>query len=246
MVFWTARRAAASAALAAAATLAVALAGCGGDVKGEHGDLVAGKQLFVSKCGACHTLARAGTKGTVGPNLDDAFSQSLSDGFKRNTVAGVVKKQILYPNTHGQMPAKLVSGRRAADIAAYVAYATARKGEDEGALAAAVKSVKQQAAKASGGKLEIDADPSGQLAYQVGDATAPAGALEIDSKNASSTPHDIAIQSGADGAIIAQGKIVSSGGVSTVSVTLKAGTYTFFCTLPGHRQAGMQGTLKVS
>ncbi|MGB2711448.1 MAG: plastocyanin/azurin family copper-binding protein [Conexibacter sp.] len=220
-------------------------AGCGGNVKGDRADLVHGKQLFVEKCGACHALARAGTKGTVGPNLDTAFAQSLADGFPRDTVEGIVKEQILYPSVSGPMPAKLVTGQRAVDVAAYVAYATSRKGEDQGALKAAVQSVAQKAAKAENGKLEIDADPNGQLAYLVGKATAAPGALEIDSENASSTPHDIALQEGTDGPLLGKGETVSGGGVSKLSVTLEAGTYTFFCTLPGHREAGMQGTLTV-
>lgn len=239
------RRGAAFAAMAAAAAAVLASAGCGADVKGDRADLVHGKQAFVEKCGSCHALARAGTKGTVGPNLDDAFAQSLRDGFKRDTIEGVVKEQILYPSVSGVMPAKLLTGQSAVDAAAYVAYATARPGEDEGALAAAVKSVAQKAAAAENGKLEIDADPSGQLLYLVSKATAPPGALEIDSKNESTTPHDIALQQGTDGPILGKGETVSGGGVSKVSVDLEAGTYTFFCTLPGHREGGMQGTLTV-
>jgi mono/diheme cytochrome c family protein len=236
------RRGAAFAAVAA--ITAVALAGCGDNVKGDRADLVHGKQLFVQRCGACHTLARAGTRGNVGPNLDDAFAQSLRDGFKRDTVEGVVKKQILYPTTAGQMPAKLVTGQSAVDVAAYVGASAAKPGEDEGALAAAVRAVGQRSATAQGGKLEIDADPNGQLAYLVGRATATAGALEIDSRNAASIPHDIALE-GADGGVLAQGEDVSNGGVSSIRVDLRPGTYTFFCTLPGHREGGMQGTLVV-
>jgi len=233
------------AALAATAAAAVAIAGCGGNVKGERADLVAGKQAFVEKCGACHTLARAETKGNVGPNLDVAFAQSLADGFHRDTVKSVVHRQILEPALSGKMPAKLVTGQRAADVAAYVAQAAARPGQDEGALATAVKQVQQQAATAQGGKLEIDADPNGQLAYVVSTATAGPGKLEIDSKNASSTPHDIALQQGDSGSLLGHGATVSDGGVSKLSVDLKPGTYTFFCTLPGHREAGMHGTLTV-
>jgi uncharacterized cupredoxin-like copper-binding protein len=241
---WIVRRGAAFAALATAAAAAVAFAGCG-NVKGDRADLVKGKQLFVQKCGSCHALARAETKGTVGPDLDVAFAQSLKDGFHRDTVASVVKRQIGQPALTGAMPAKLLTGQEAVDAAAYVGYAAARPGEDTGALANAVKAVEQGSATAKGGKLEIDADPNGQLAYTVAKATAPAGALEIDSKNSSSTPHDIALQQGTDGAELGNGETVSGGGVSKVSVNLKAGTYTFYCTLPGHREAGMQGTLTV-
>jgi plastocyanin len=237
------RRGAAFAAVAAAAGLM--LAGCGSDIKGDRADLVHGKQLFVQRCGSCHALARAGTRGTVGPDLDDAFAQSLSDGFERSVVDGVVKEQILYPSVSGKMPAKLVTGQDAVDIAAYVGASAAKPGEDTGALASAVRSASQRTAAAEAGKLEIDANPDGQLAYQVSSATSAPGSLEIDSRNASSVPHDIALQEGADGRVLGEGETVSNGGVSTVSVSLRAGRYTFYCTLPGHREAGMQGTLTV-
>jgi mono/diheme cytochrome c family protein len=238
------RRGAAFAATAIAAMAAVALAGCGSDIKGDRADLVHGKQLFVERCGACHTLARASTTGAVGPNLDVAFAQSLEDGFKRDTVSGMVEQQILYPSSAGKMPAKIVTGQSAVDVAAYVGYAASRPGEDEGALAAAVESVEQESAQAQDGRLEIPADPGGQLLYTVGEATAPAGPLQIDSPNESSTPHDIALEN-AGGSILGDGETVSGGGVSTVSVDLEPGTYTFFCTLPGHREGGMEGTLTV-
>ncbi len=61
-------------------------------------------------------------------------------------------------------------------------------------------------------------------------------------KNASSVPHDIAIQGGGVSKI---GPIVSGGGVSTVTATLAPGTYTFYCSVPGHEAAGMKGTITV-
>lgn len=242
-MFGFSRRGAAFAAIIASA--AVALAGCGSDVKGDHADLVRGKQLFVQRCGACHTLARASTRGTVGPNLDAAFSESLQEGFRRSVVKGVVREQILYPNVMGKMPGKLVTGQSAIDVAAYVAVSAAKPGQDSGALASAVRAATQRAATAQGGRLQIDANPDGQLAYQVSSASAPAGALQIDSRNASGTPHDIALQEGTNGRVLGTGKVVSNGGVSSVSVSLRPGRYTFYCTVPGHRQAGMQGTLTV-
>jgi plastocyanin len=242
-MFGLLRRGAALAAITA--TAAVALAGCGSDVKGEHADLVNGKQLFVERCGACHALARASTRGTVGPDLDDAFAQSLSEGFGRSVVDGVVKEQILYPSVSGEMPAKLVTGQDAVDVAGYVAASAAKPGEDTGALATAVRSTSQRTAAAQAGKLEIDANPDGQLAYEVSSATAGPGGLQIDSRNASSIPHDIALQEGTGGNLLGKGRTVSNGGVSTVSVSVRPGRYTFYCTLPGHREGGMQGTLTV-
>lgn len=242
-MFGLLRRGAAFAAIAASG--AVALAGCGSDIKGDHADLVRGKQLFVQHCGACHTLDRAATRGTVGPNLDQAFDEPLRVGFRRSVVRAVVEHQILYPNVTGKMPGKLVSGQSATDVAAYVAYAVANPGQDAGALASAVGAVTQRTATAQHGKLQIDANPQGQLAYQVSSATARPGALTIDSRNASATPHDIAVQEGTNGRVLAVGKVVSNGGVSTISVNLRPGRYTFYCTVPGHRQAGMVGTITV-
>jgi mono/diheme cytochrome c family protein len=116
-----------------AVALALPLGACGRD----EADLSAGKAAFVEKCGSCHTLARAGTAGTQGPNLDDAFQAALNDGFDRDTVEGIVHKQILHPRMNSIMPAGLVEGDKANDVAAYVGYAVDRSGEDEGALATA-------------------------------------------------------------------------------------------------------------
>ena len=97
-------------------------------------------------------------------------------------------------------------------------------------------------AKPEGGKLEIPADPSGGLAYTFGSAEAPAGRLEIDSPNKSSVDHNIAIDgNGVD----EKGPVVKDGGVSKVTAQLKPGEYTFYCSVDGHRQAGMEGKLTV-
>jgi mono/diheme cytochrome c family protein len=113
--------------------IALALGACGRD----EPDLESGKAQFVEKCGSCHSLERAGTAGNVGPNLDTAFQTALADGLDRDTIEGIVHRQILHPRTDSQMPAGLVKGQGAEDVAAYVGYAAAKKGSDEGALASA-------------------------------------------------------------------------------------------------------------
>jgi cytochrome c2 len=112
---------------------ALSLGACGRD----EPDLESGKAQFVEKCGSCHALARAGTAGTTGPDLDTAFQAALADGIDRDTVQGIVHDQILNPRIDSQMPAELVKGEDATDVAAYVGYAAARKGDDQGALASA-------------------------------------------------------------------------------------------------------------
>jgi mono/diheme cytochrome c family protein len=116
-----------------AVALALSLGACGRN----DPNLETGKAKFVEKCGSCHTLARAGTQGTTGPNLDTAFQAALRDGFDRDTIEGIVHSQVLHPRSDSQMPAGLVKGEDATDVAAYVGYAAARSGDDTGALASA-------------------------------------------------------------------------------------------------------------
>jgi mono/diheme cytochrome c family protein len=114
-----------------AAAIVLPLAACGRD----EPDLSNGKALFTQECGSCHILGRAGTQGRTGPDLDAAFRTALGDGMNRETVEGIVNRQILHPNS--KMPAEIVTGDDARDVAAYVGYAAARSGEDQGALAQA-------------------------------------------------------------------------------------------------------------
>jgi plastocyanin len=202
----------------------------------------------VQKCGSCHTLARAATKGTVGPDLDAAFRQALADGERRTTVRGVVYEQILHPanvkshSTGTQMPPRLVTGQNAHDVAAYVATVASKPGKDTGVLAGAVKAAGGGgAAVEKAGVLEIDADPGGQLAFVSKKATAQAGPVTLKMKNTSGTLHDLAIQ----GNGVSAKTPTTTNGTVQAKATLKPGTYDYFCTVPGHRQAGMAGKLTV-
>jgi mono/diheme cytochrome c family protein len=229
--------------LAACAT--ISLTGC--QLKDDGDNLVNGKALFAEQCARCHQLARANAQGVVGPSLDEAWQQSEKDGLGRSTYKGVVHKQILEPNRRAQvdpatgksleaMPAKLVTGEDAQDVAAYVAYAAARPGKDSGRLAQAGQQQSDAVAKAKGGTLDIPAAPSGALAYEFGSAEASAGPLTINSVNASSVDHDISLEGAG---IDEQGEVVKDGGTSTVRATVKPGEYTFYCSVPGHREGGM-------
>jgi mono/diheme cytochrome c family protein len=123
------------------ALLMFALGGC--TLKHPTANLVHGKQLFVTKCGACHTLSHANTTGNVGPNLDVAFRQDRADGIKPTSIQGLVDYWIQYPNANRNsgavMPAMLYKGQAAQDVAAYVGAVAARPGQDTGALATAVQ-----------------------------------------------------------------------------------------------------------
>jgi cbb3-type cytochrome c oxidase subunit III len=89
------------------------------------GDTSKGKQLFTQKCASCHTLADAGAKGTLGPNLDDAFASDKEQGFSEQTMADVVRGQIAYADPEGPMKPNLVRGADADSVALYIAKCSA-------------------------------------------------------------------------------------------------------------------------
>jgi plastocyanin len=91
--------------------------------------------------------------------------------------------------------------------------------------------------------LKLAANPAGQLAYTAKSLSAKAGKVTIDFSNSSPVEHDVAIAQGS--AVVGQTPIFT-GGSKTLTLTLKPGKYTFYCTVPGHRAAGMEGTLTVS
>ena len=230
--------------LLSGAVISALAAGCG--LKDEKADLVAGKRAFAEKCGSCHVLARAGTQGIQGPNLDEAFRRALADGMDREGVRGAVHAQIDNPaivakNSPAYMPPDIVKGRSAENVAAYVAASVAKPGEDSGLLAEAVpKAGGGEPAVAENGELEIPA--TAQLAYETNQAEAEAGSLTITSPNPSGTPHNIALEGGG---IDEKGEVVQDNGVSEITADVKPGEYTFYCSVPGHREGGMEGKLTV-
>lgn len=116
-----------AAVFAAAAGALVFAAGCG---SGGEPDLERGRALFIEKCGTCHALAEAATTANIGPNLDAAFYASREAGMDSDTVKGVTLDQIRAPRVVREnepnfqqqyMPANIVTGQDAQDVAAYVA-----------------------------------------------------------------------------------------------------------------------------
>ena len=94
------------------------------------------------------------------------------------------------------------------------------------------------------GALAFTAAAGGGLAYTVKTATATAGHVTISMSNTSGVQHNVAIQTGTNGPVLGATPIESNG-THSITLDLKPGTYTFFCQVPGHRQAGMLGTLTV-
>ena len=113
--------------------MALTLAACGtGGISEGASDSSNGKKLFSEKCAGCHALQSAGASGTIGPNLDDSFAQARAEGFDESAIRNIVHDQIRFPGQYptaeknpsfltANMPADLVKGQDAEDVAAYVA-----------------------------------------------------------------------------------------------------------------------------
>jgi cbb3-type cytochrome c oxidase subunit III len=113
--------------------VAMALAACGtGGISQGAADQSNGKKLFQSTCAGCHALSAVGSAGGIGPNLDDSFAQARADGFKESAIRNIVHDQIKFPGQYptaqknpdfltANMPANLVKGQDADDVAAFVA-----------------------------------------------------------------------------------------------------------------------------
>lgn len=143
---------------------------------------------------------------------------------------------------------KKVAALLALVIAALALVACGGGGNDESSPTATTGAEETNATggESSGGSattLEFEADPNGQLAFTTKEATAKAGKVTIDFTNPQPLPHDVKIES-ASGEEIGGTETVSEGSDSA-TVNLKPGTYTFYCSVTGHREQGMEGTLIV-
>lgn len=115
--------------------------------------------------------------------------------------------------------------------------------DDEGAGAATTEETATGGGGGGGGgtTLALAADPSGALSFDKTSLEAPAGDVTIDLTNESSTPHNVEIE----GMGVQEVSDTITGSTTSVTATLEPGAYEFFCAVPGHRDAGMEGTLTV-
>jgi plastocyanin len=100
------------------------------------------------------------------------------------------------------------------------------------------------APSAASSSIAVAADPSGALKFTKSTLTAKAGTVMISFTNSSPLAHNLTVQQGASGAVVGATPTFM-GGTKTLKLTLKAGTYTYYCSVPGHRAGGMVGTLTV-
>jgi uncharacterized cupredoxin-like copper-binding protein len=100
-----------------------------------------------------------------------------------------------------------------------------------------------QSSGGAGGELSLSANSEGQLAYSTTSLSAKAGKVTIDFSNSAPLSHNLTVESPSGSVVGATPTF--QGGSKALSLNLKPGTYKFYCTVPGHRQAGMEGTLTV-
>jgi len=113
--------------------------------------------------------------------------------------------------------------------------------EEEGQAKGGAATKKPSGAPKASTTLQLAASPT-KIAYDTTELTAKAGKVTIDFDNPAAIEHDVAIEQ--DGNEIAKSALISEGETS-VTAELEPGTYTFLCTVPGHAEAGMEGTLTV-
>jgi plastocyanin len=122
--------------------------------------------------------------------------------------------------------------------------ATSETTSEEASAPATESGGAKESSESSGGStIKFEANPEGQLMFTAMTASGKAGDDTIDFKNPSSTPHNVAIEDSA-GKKLAETETIAEGETST-KVELEAGEYTFYCSIPGHREAGMEGTLTI-
>ncbi len=155
---------------------------------------------------------------------------------------GIGMRNPSFPSTVGAQRA--VMAITAVLVLAAVSMAVVTSGgSTEKATAEPVTKAGGEAAAGSGASsVKDEADPEGQLRFATRELSAKAGTVTIDFANASPLPHNITI---ARGATVLGATPTFQGGTKTLTLKLAPGTYVFYCSVPGHRAAGMEGKLTV-
>ena len=96
----------------------------------------------------------------------------------------------------------------------------------------------------SGSAVKLSADPSGALKFDTDSLSAKAGNVTIDFDNPAAISHDVSVED-SSGKELGTSDLIAQGKTTLDLSNLKPGTYTYFCTVPGHREGGMEGTLTV-
>jgi plastocyanin len=124
-------------------------------------------------------------------------------------------------------------------------------GDDDGDTTAATTTPTTSGGGGGGGggegggeTLKLSADPSGALSYDTDQLSAKTGPVTVDFDNPAAVSHDVAVED-SGGSELGVSDLIAESKTTLQLSDLKPGTYTYFCTVPGHREGGMEGTLTV-
>jgi plastocyanin len=130
-------------------------------------------------------------------------------------------------------------------IAAMSLAACGGDDDDDGEAAATTETTQTQPAGGGGGgggeTLALEADASGALKFDTDQLSAAAGTVTIDFTNPAAISHDVVLEQ--DSQELGRTDLISNGDEDSFTVTLQPGEYTYYCSVPGHRESGMEGTL---
>ncbi len=155
---------------------------------------------------------------------------------------GIGLRNPTFPSTLGAQRAVIAISTVLVVVTASMAIATSGGSESKATAEPITKEGREAASGSGTSSLKEAADPQGQLSYTTKNLSAKAGQVTIAFANASPLEHNLTI---AQGSKVVGATPTFIGGEKTLTLNLKPGTYTFYCTVPGHRAAGMEGKLTV-
>jgi plastocyanin len=126
-------------------------------------------------------------------------------------------------------------------VALALAGAACGGDDDDEAEEPAAEETTEDTGGGGGTTIELAADPGGALAFDQTELTAPAGEVTIHLTNDAQIPHNVEVE----GNGVEEVSDTVTGADTSLSLTLEAGEYEFYCAVPGHREGGMEGTLTV-
>ena len=214
-----------------------------------------GAQLFLTHCSGCHTLSLVGADGSASSVQGRLRTQAPNFNFRKEGYACVLYA-IENGGFSGQiMPQDIVVGPQAKAVARFLAKFAGQEAQKTPTVGGSAScgsggnpvtpapAPAPPAPKVTNGPLALAANPTGLLSYDAKTLEASSSKVTIDFTNRSPVPHNVTIANAA-GKVEGATKTFT-GGSATLSLNLPPGTYTFYCSVPGHEQAGMKGTLTV-